>query len=472
MLQGQYSNDFAFLSKSRMSEIKGRTNYTCVMSPKIQDTGSDVWTCAEGPGASHKDSCPSCPYIRARSEAVNAQIALMNTAYYMAAKNGRHFGSRKILIIDEAHSLADYVLQNCEIKITNWSLKKLFSILDSEVPKYNTLKEYGKWLDEIEAACANNISIIGKEIRGYEPEELVQMPLFKQKMRELEAYKNLQEKINRYRRNKDIRWVWEMVEDKDNPLKTYFILKPLDISRFAEDHIFSGLDKVILMSATLLNKNEICDELGINGSDAVWIESDSPFPSENHRFMTAYAGSLNFKEIDKTLPKVSKLIQQIISFHPNDKGIVHCNSFKILDYLQRTIKDKRLLFQEQGSTSMKILEQHRESKKPTILVSPSMTEGVDLRDDLSRWQIIVKLPFGFLGDKYIKTKADLQPNWYLYKMALTFVQAMGRSIRNEEDWAITYCLDPSFEYFIGVKAMQEDMIPEHIKDIIYRRKKG
>jgi len=329
MLQDQYSSDFKHISKNRMAEIKGRSNYTCVHSQANEDAKKQeltTWTCADGPGSQSADACPSCPYKMARNQATNAQIALMNTAYYMAVKNGRSFGGRKVLVIDEGHSLADYVLAQCEIKISNWTLKRLFTVLDASVPSYKTLKEYDEWLDEIWTACSDNISTIRKEIQGLDAEELVKMPLFKQKMRELEAFKGLQDKIGRYRKNKDIKWVWDFVEDKDNQARTHFVLKPLDISRFAESNIFASLDKVILMSATFLSKKEICEELGLDGSNTQWIECDSPFPAEHHRFMTSYVGSLNFKEIDKTLPKISVLIRHIMSFHPEEKGIIHCLS--------------------------------------------------------------------------------------------------------------------------------------------------
>jgi hypothetical protein len=37
------------------------------------------------------------------------------------------------------------------------------------------------------------------------------------------------------------------------------------------------------------------------------------------------------------------------------------------------------------------LHQHRLSPGPTVLCSPAMTEGIDLADDLSRFQVIVKV---------------------------------------------------------------------------------
>jgi Rad3-related DNA helicase len=63
---------------------------------------------------------------------------------------------------------------------------------------------------------------------------------------------------------------------------------------------------------------------------------------------------------------------------------------------------------------------------------------------LSRFQIIAKVPFPNLGDKYISVKKDLLPKWYAYQTAKTIVQSYGRSVRNENDYAVTYILDSDF----------------------------
>lgn len=470
MLQSQYSNDFSNYPEQSIAEIKGRSNYTCVNSPKFTGKSSEVWTCEEGPGATIKDSCSNCPYVMARNKASFAQIALMNTAYYMGVKYGKSFRNRKILIIDEAHSLADHVLNSCEVKITNRIMTRAFPEMPT-IPKYSSLEQYEQWFNDIVESCSVNISEIMKSFKGIDIKDYIHVPDIKKKIKEMNRYKRLKDNVKRYLDNRSgLRWVWEYTEDNKNPINSSIVLKPLDVSRFVDDYVFNEVDKVILMSATLLNKRQMCRELGIDEKEAVWIECESPFNPANHRFMTASVGKLNYQEIDKTLPKLTKLIREIMSYHPTEKGIIHCNSFRISDYIAENINDRRLLIQKQGSSNEEVLKKHKKSKNPTVIVSPSMTEGVDLVDDLSRWQIIVKLPFAFLGDKYIKTKAEMYPDWYLYKMVLTFVQAMGRPIRHNDDWAITYCLDPSFQFFIQHKACQEGMIPDHIRKIIFRSK--
>lgn len=83
----------------------------------------------------------------------------------------------------------------------------------------------------------------------------------------------------------------------------------------------------------------------------------------------------------------------------------------------------------------------------SVLLSPSMMEGVDLVDDLSRFQVIIKLPWGNLGDARIKHKSQADAGWYKNKMWLNILQASGRSTRHEEDSSITYILDSNFKFF-------------------------
>ena len=50
--------------------------------------------------------------------------------------------------------------------------------------------------------------------------------------------------------------------------------------------------------------------------------------------------------------------------------------------------------------------------KPSIMISPSMTEGVHLKSDLGLFAIIAKLAFPYLGDEWIKKRLELSQEWY------------------------------------------------------------
>ena len=73
-----------------------------------------------------------------------------------------------------------------------------------------------------------------------------------------------------------------------------------------------------------------------------------------------------------------------------------------------------------------------------------MLEGVDLSDDLSRFQIVCKLPNLSLGDKRIKMKTEMNNKWYELQMWQRLIQSCGRSTRSENDFSKTFILDSLF----------------------------
>lgn len=105
---------------------------------------------------------------------------------------------------------------------------------------------------------------------------------------------------------------------------------------------------------------------------------------------------------------------------------------------------KRLLIQERGMDRDALMLQHQLSKEPTVLVSPSMTEGLDLKDDLSRFCAFVKAPYPAMQDPWIKRKMVTDDDWYGWQTARAIVQGAGRSVRHRNDYAVTYLLDQAF----------------------------
>lgn len=162
--------------------------------------------------------------------------------------------------------------------------------------------------------------------------------------------------------------------------------------------------------------------------------------------MYAGVGKMNSSSIESTLPNLVAAIKQIMKEHKNEKGIIHCHSYKVASYIKKNIRSSRILIHGSDNRDA-VLEKHKKSKSPTILLSPSMTEGVDLKGKLSRFQIICKVPYPYLGDKLIRKKMNKWKWWYPLQTAKTILQAVGRSVRSKEDTAATYILDSDFERF-------------------------
>ena len=213
------------------------------------------------------------------------------------------------------------------------------------------------------------------------------------------------------------------------------------------------------MSATILNKDAFCESLGIDINDCAFISIDSPFPDKNKPIIFAPIGSMAQAKIDNSLPRLKEAVKAIMKNHSKEKGIIHCHTYKIANYLKRNIRSKRILIHNAENRD-KILWQHINSSEPTVLLSPSMSEGVDLKDDAGRFQVICKIPYPYLGDKLVRKRMHKWKWWYPLQTAMTVVQAYGRSVRSMDDWAVTYILDADWERFYN---RNRSMLPDGFK---------
>lgn len=145
--------------------------------------------------------------------------------------------------------------------------------------------------------------------------------------------------------------------------------------------------------------------------------------------------------MSRNLPKITANIAKILEHHSDVKGVIHTHTHEITHKVCDILESPRLIYRQPGISNEKILEQHQTSDEPTVLVSPSLTYGIDLKDSLARFQIIVKLPYMPLQDKRIKKLFDIDPEWYENKMLNTLVQSCGRATRGANDYSVTYILD-------------------------------
>jgi Rad3-related DNA helicase len=244
-------------------------------------------------------------------------------------------------------------------------------------------------------------------------------------------------------------------------------VKPLDISKYVSS--FFDLENQIFMSATI-DKESFCENTGLDPSKVAFVDTPkSPFLPDKRRI-----SFLNIKKLSRSTSwndelAVIKKIDEIMSEHANDRGLILTSSekrcFDILNNLSD--KNKRRIRichsrNENGMSQDEILQEHAGDEKG-VLLSSSLWEGVDLKDDLSRFQIIAKAPYPNLSERRTKIKMEKFPLWYKSQALMKLLQGFGRSIRSEDDWATTYVLDSAaHDLLIQSKAM----IPKSYHDVL------
>jgi Rad3-related DNA helicase len=171
--------------------------------------------------------------------------------------------------------------------------------------------------------------------------------------------------------------------------------------------------------------------------------------------------SLAYKNKKQNLPIAIKRIEAIIEkLHPNERGIIHTGTFEIASAL-RKLGNNRLMFYNNSKDKQLMLDRLQYTKNG-IVCGPSLVEGIDLKDDLARFCIVVKVPYPFL-DEFNKRKMSKVEGWYAWRTMVQFLQAIGRPIRHKDDWAKTYLIDQCFDYFL-----HDAQIPMYIRDRIQK----
>jgi Rad3-related DNA helicase len=182
--------------------------------------------------------------------------------------------------------------------------------------------------------------------------------------------------------------------------------------------------------------------------------STPPFAVDQRPIVYRPVGALSRATLPALEPALADAVAAILRAHPHDKGLVHAPSYAAGRRLVHDVSIRapdaapRLIWIDAPDLKARALETHRRSTRPTVLVSPSLREGVDLPDDFLRFQIVTKMPYPGLGEPWTAARRARDPRWYALETAKALVQAYGRSCRHAADHGVTYVLDGQFARFL------------------------
>lgn len=451
-LQDQYMADFAH--ENNMKLIKGRGNYRCLKNPNC--------TCDNGPCSIKKnqDCIGVCPYNKARDEAVNSKIVLTNYSYIFGAfEYTEVWQKRDLLVFDECHLLEQQLVSFAQFYLSPNELEDKYGLFDSlsneefvaamkpftqENFTPDNERRFHQIHSLIKQKCEYFENIFEKESKN--TSNGMDIEYLEQAHKEYINLMQLNERMDCFKntfKGSISEWLIKPAVDGD------LVFTPLKVDSLFVHLCNNWADKFIMMSATILDIEGFIKELGIDRNEVVVINEESTFDPANSPIYYMPCGSMNYQNIDQSLIQVESVVEKILNYKPTEKGIIHTGNYKVANFLNQKIGSSRFIIKgDDKKSNQKLIEEHIKSPNPTVLVSPSMTTGVDLKDDLSRWQVIVKMPFGSLTDERIKKKAEIDPDWYACEALKTLIQACGRSTRSQTDHSVTYVLDSSFKYWV------------------------
>lgn len=471
VLQEQYIKDFKFICN-----LKGRSNYRCDKFDTDCEKGMELCTAL-------KENCDKCPYIKQREAWIKSQNGLTNFhlfntfAMYNPDKLNKKDCEARVLIIDEAHDFEAVFSNFITVKISGRLLKKYGFVakeieeIDKRISKLNTLDKcvdffkffflkkisdlYEKFEKEISSGVNNKRNI---EITKYMTHIMGHKERFNNFINDYESNpkdKNINPKEN---------WVLDINKNDKNTFGSgiELTISPVWVHKYLPEYIWSKFDHIIFMSGTILNKKMFSFINGLNPKITSFMSMNSPFKIKNRPVYYVKCGKMTYKEKKETFKTQKKYIEKIIEKHKKDKGIIHTTTYEFSQWIQESIFNKRLIFHE-NTDRQERLEEHLNKDKATIMVSPSMHTGVDLKDHLSRFQIIMKIPYPNISSNKIKQRQKTNSEWYNWKTMVDLIQALGRSVRSDDDYAFTYILDSSLSSLLKYNG---HLIPRYITNAI------
>ena len=404
-----------------------------------------------------------CQYYLQKYQALVSNHALWNYhSYFQIMKYNRKLFSkyleRKISIFDEAHKLEDQIIQFIGIDVFKGQLEECgYDIKQYDLADIDSMI---KLIDNISEFYATKIRDI-KNSRAFQINP---------------DYDMITKLERKYERVANARV--DIVSDRENfvvndPQKDSYgdfrsvSVKPIDISKFVKS--FFDSDYKVFMSATI-DKNSFCENTGIDPNSVAFVDAPrSPFSVDSRRINFLNVKRLSYGATEADEIEVIRKIDEIMNQYPRERGLILTSStsrcYKILQNLSQENKNRIRIchsVNRDKKTQDQILKEH-ENDPSGVLLSSSLWEGVDLKDQLSRFQIIAKVPYPNYMEKRVNLKMKKFPLWYTAQTLTKLLQGFGRSIRNDEDWAITYVLDSAVK---NVLFKAQNLIPKSYYDVL------
>lgn len=399
----------------------------------------------------------ACPYYEQIFTALGARNVVMNfSSFLYQTSMTKRFSPRDLLILDEAHNIEPQLLDFVSLSITDAHIQKHGIFL----PKLNSALEYALWFEK--AQLANKIY------------EAINEAKEKENTRQEDDLVRLLKKYHifmKHTQDSDIEWIAEYKEktERKNTMRSV-TLKPIYIKDFTQSLLFRHSERALLMSATILDADIFCSSLGLKREEVAALRMKNRFPAEHRPIYLLPTAKLTGgrAKMGEWMPPLIAGVEKVVRKYPDKRGIIHTHNFAIMEGLLSGCApdvSSRLLNQRDFLDKQALLAHHATTTNG-IIIAPAMHEGVDLVQDLSRFQIICKVPYpNHYDDAQLARRVEVDPRFYLWLTALKLCQSYGRSIRSADDYADTYILDESIYRFLrDAKKMLPGWFLEAIKE--------
>jgi ATP-dependent DNA helicase DinG len=489
-LQDQYEKDFKRLSLNWPS-IRGVDNYECFVNSLPFSLGDCKMKGMSYEQAEQLSCYGHCGYLQNRRRAIEQPVALLNYSFWLIQRNyvqtrmdeqerEAPFKKRDFVFFDEAHKVDEIVQNHFSARIDESIIDRVV-YLNRFISRHNIPAET-QTKNRLQAVVHDLMTIKGREplfkaiqeFRGiaitYRAAQDIAKKTAKKRFGQKTIPSDWASAFTAFDRLKDVYCKFDDYSDliKDVGLEAMVIDQREDEARFTcveeskmiQKYLHEQAGFKVFMSATIGDPRAYARIMGIKG--ARFIRMDNSFSFEKSPIIFVNRHKLTYREREASLPKVVKILDQIIKKHKGQRGIIHSGSYQFTEYIKRHSMHTFRLMDYEGSKEKAEMLELFEQREDSIIMGPSLLEGLDMKDGMSRFQIFFKVPYPSLADPLIKAKLNISNDWYNWKTGVQLQQGVGRSVRSVDDWAITYVIDASFMSLIN----KPDFFPPSFKERI------
>lgn len=217
----------------------------------------------------------------------------------------------------------------------------------------------------------------------------------------------------------------------------------------------------VMLSATVGTKDAFDERMGfqyeqksrwdhenaiVNESYMEVIPSTFNFTESPVYFFNKF--KMSFREREISFKHLKTVIYSICNTKfKGQKGMIQTGSYEFAKRLYNDAPEDikaRMLIYNGSREKVSIVNLHKISED-TILVGPTLNTGIDLPGDQCRFIIMLKIPYPTLMDILVHERNKLYPLWYMSHTSNEVIQGIGRGVRYNGDWCVTYILDACFD---------------------------
>lgn len=409
---------------SLLSDIRGRSNYTCKAFP---------WSnCEESSPVCKYRATNMCSYKHAYKKALKSNLVLTNYSYFFNVhRHGLGLGKFDLLIFDEGQHIFDEVAGCLEVGINQWDVART-----TPIPRSKTAKAWADWASTNLPTISSRIVHLdsGAESVGGDARTLI---------KERHRLSILERKLITLRDITPKDWSIH-VDDVAGEMTA----EPVFVHTYTPT-LWRPESKVLMYSATLVESQ--LQMLNVLDTPVHYYPSD--FDHDRNPFYWVPT-----TRVDRHMsPEARNLWRsrgdQIISTRLDRKGIFHTVSFIRRDEILYGSRFSRWMISNHDSRKTSVVvNDYRSMPPPVVLVSPSVNTGYNFPFDECRYAILGKVPFPDSSREVIQRRQHAYPGYSDIVTMQSLIQTHGRGRRSKKDFCESLMLDDHIDWFLKYKS--------------------